>query len=150
MTVRNEEARQECRGLLVKIHWRLTFVAVFTVHAKTSLLYTFQRSMQANRNINLWWKKASVYRLSRSKASKTQQICHYKQTKKTGELFLLFNTGVDFSLSNNFANSGSFAKVSVPVHFYNSLESSLWELWHSVINTTSCCVDNGVSQLPQT
>ena len=35
--------------------------------------------------------------------------------------FLLFNTGVDFSLRNNFANSGSFAKVSVPVHIYNSL-----------------------------
>ena len=41
--------------------------------------------------------------------------------RKTSELFLLFNTGVDFSLRNNFANSGSFAKVSVPVHTYNSL-----------------------------
>ena len=41
--------------------------------------------------------------------------------EKTGELFLLFNTGVDFSLRNNFANSGSFAKVSIPVHIYNSL-----------------------------
>ena len=41
--------------------------------------------------------------------------------RKTGELFLLFNTGVDFSLRNNFANAGSFAKVSVPVHIYNSL-----------------------------
>ena len=41
--------------------------------------------------------------------------------KKTSELFLLFNTGVDFSLRNNFANSGSFAKVSVPVHNYDSL-----------------------------
>ena len=40
-----EEARQESL---------LTFIAVFTVHAKTSQLYTFQRSMQANRNINLW------------------------------------------------------------------------------------------------
>ena len=40
--------------------------------------------------------------------------------RKTSELFLLFNTGVDFSLRNNFANSGSFAKVSVPVHIYNS------------------------------
>ena len=29
-------------------------IAVLTVHAKTSQLYTFQRSMQANRNINLW------------------------------------------------------------------------------------------------
>ena len=39
---------------------------------------------------------------------------------QTNELVLLFNTGVDFSLRNNFANSGSFAKVSVPVHNYNS------------------------------
>ena len=30
--------------------------------------------MQANRNINLWEEKAPVYRLSRSKAPKTQQI----------------------------------------------------------------------------
>ena len=52
---------------------------------------------------------------------KTQQICQYKHTRKTGQLFLLFNTGVDFSLHNNFANSGSFAKVSVPVYIYNSL-----------------------------
>ena len=29
--------------------------------------------------------------------------------------------GVNFSLHNNFANSGSFAKVSIPVHIYNSL-----------------------------
>ena len=42
--------------------------------------------------------------------------------EQTSELFLLFNTGVDFSLRNNFANSGSFAKVSVPVQIYNSLE----------------------------
>ena len=41
--------------------------------------------------------------------------------EKIGELFLLFNTGVNFSLRNNFPNSGSFAKVSVPVHNYNSL-----------------------------
>ena len=64
--------------------------------------------------------KAPIYRLSRSKAPKTQQICHYKLTRKTGELLLLFNTSVNFSLRNNFANSGSFAKVSVPVHNYNS------------------------------
>ena len=39
---------------LVEPHKHLTSIAVLTVHAKTSLLYTFQRSMQANRNINLW------------------------------------------------------------------------------------------------
>ena len=32
---------------------------------------------------------------------------------------LLFNTGVDFSLRNNFTDS--FAQVSVPVHIYSSL-----------------------------
>ena len=51
-----------------------------------------------------------------AKHPKTQQICHYKHTRKTSELFLLFNRSVDFSLCNNFSNSGSFAKVSVPVH----------------------------------
>ena len=48
-------------------------------------------------------------------------------------IFLLFNTGVDFSLRNNFANSGSFAKVSVPVHIYNSLlASKLSNIWASI------------------
>ena len=42
--------------------------------------------------------------------------------EKTSELFSLVNTGVDFSLRNNFANSGSLEKVSVPVHNYNSLK----------------------------
>ena len=53
-TVRNEEARQERRFLLVEAHKHLTSIAVLTVHAETNLLYAFQRSMQANRNINLW------------------------------------------------------------------------------------------------
>ena len=39
---------------LVKTHQHLTSIAVLTEHAETSLLYTFQRSMQANWNINLW------------------------------------------------------------------------------------------------
>ena len=41
--------------------------------------------------------------------------------EKTSERFLLFNTGVNFSLRNNFANLSSFAKVPVFVHIYNSL-----------------------------
>ena len=49
-----EKARQECRVLLIKTNGRLTFIAVLTVHAEMSQLYTFQQSMQANRNINLW------------------------------------------------------------------------------------------------
>ena len=91
--MRTEEARSQCRVFLVETHWRLTFISVFTVHAKTSRLSTFQRSMQANRNIDLWEEKAPVYRLSRSKAPKTQQICHYRYTRKTGELFCLSARG---------------------------------------------------------
>ena len=53
-TVRNEKARKECRFLLVETHKHSTSIAALTVHVKTSLLYTFQPSMQANRNINLW------------------------------------------------------------------------------------------------
>ena len=49
---RRSPTRVPC--LLVKTHRRLISIAVLTVHAKMSLLYTFQRSMQANRNINLW------------------------------------------------------------------------------------------------
>ena len=52
-TVRNE-ARQEGRFLSVETHKHSTFITVLTVHAETSLLHTFQRSMRANRNINLW------------------------------------------------------------------------------------------------
>ena len=66
-------------------------------------------------------KKSTICKSSPSKTPKTQQICHYRHTRKTGDIFLLFNMGVDFSLRNNFANSGCFAKVSVPVHIYNSL-----------------------------
>ena len=88
-TARSEEARPQRHLLLVETHRRLTFIAVLTVHTKTSLVFTFQRSMQANKNINLWEEKAPVYRLSRSEAPKTQQICHYKHTRKTGELFCL-------------------------------------------------------------
>ena len=70
---------------------------------------------------------APINKLSRSKARKTQQICHYKHTRKNSELLLLFNTGVSFSLRNNFAKSGSFAKVSVPIHNYNSLLGRDWK-----------------------
>ena len=53
-TVRNEIARQECHFLLVRTHKHWTSIAVLTVQAETSLSYTFQQSMQVNRNINLW------------------------------------------------------------------------------------------------
>ena len=43
--------------------------------------------MQTNRNIHLCQEKAPIYKLSRSKAPKTQQICGYRNTRKTNELF---------------------------------------------------------------
>ena len=69
--------------------------------------------------------------LSRSKALKTQQTCHYRHTRKTSERFLLYNTGVNFSLRNNFANLGSFAKVSVPVQFIISLLPTTNDIFHN-------------------
>ena len=73
--------------------------------------------MQANRNIHLCQEKSPIYKLSRSKTFKTRQICHYRHARKTSGLYLLHDTGVDFSSSNNFANLDSFAKVSVTVGF---------------------------------
>ena len=71
--------------------------------------------MQANRNKHLCKKKAPIHKLSRSKAPKTQQIYHYRHTRKISGPFSLYGTGFDFSSRNNFAMLGSFAKVSVPV-----------------------------------
>ena len=71
--------------------------------------------MQANRNIPLCQEKAPIYKLSRSKAPKTQKTCHYKHEKKSQWTFLLHNMGLDLSSRNNLANLGSFAKYSVPV-----------------------------------
>ena len=59
--------------------------------------------------------KTPIYKLSHSKTPKTQQICHYRQARKTSILFLVYDTGADFSSRNNFSNSGSFAKVSIPL-----------------------------------
>ena len=92
----NKKARQECGFLLVETHKHLTSIAVLTAHVETSLLYTFQRSMPA---------------------IKTQQISHYRHAKKNQWTFLLYSTGVNISSRNNFANLGSFAKVSVTVQF---------------------------------
>ena len=91
--VKAEEPRQQCRVLLIKTQRRLTSIAALTVHAETSLLYTFQRSRQANRNINLWQEKAPVNRLSRGKAPKTQQICHYRHARKTSGTFFIVQHG---------------------------------------------------------
>ena len=47
------EERESAVFLLVKTHKHLTAIAVLTVRIKMSLLYTFQRSLQAIRNIRL-------------------------------------------------------------------------------------------------
>ena len=55
-----------------------------------------------------------------------QRTTHPKRSKfaitdvreKPVKFFFLFNASVDFSLRNNFAKSGSLAKVSVFVHNY--------------------------------
>ena len=53
---KNSEKRKSPKRmsfLLVETQKHLTSIAVMTVHAKTSL-YTLRRSMNANRNVNLW------------------------------------------------------------------------------------------------
>ena len=84
------------------------------MHAVVSLLHfpTIYASQQKYRSM---LGKVPIYRLSRSKAPKTQQI--YRHKTKTSGLFLLYSTGVNFSSRDNFANWGSLAKVSVPVQF---------------------------------
>ena len=66
--------------------------------------------MQTNRNIHLCQEKSPIYKLSRSKSSKAQQVVGYKHTRKTSGLFLWYHTGVDFRSRNNFANVGSLQK----------------------------------------
>ena len=46
--VGNEEARQECRFVLVETHKRLTFIAVLTVHAETSILFIYFPTIYAS------------------------------------------------------------------------------------------------------
>ena len=43
-----------------------------------------------------------------------QKIAVTDMRRKTGGRFLLYGAGVNFISRNNFANLGSFAKVSVP------------------------------------
>ena len=52
---KKQKVQRECHFFLVGTHKHLTSIAVFTVHAKKEpIIYTFQRSMQPNKNINLW------------------------------------------------------------------------------------------------
>ena len=66
--------------------------------------------------IYIYAKKAPIYELSRSKASKTQQTCGYRHTRKTSGLSQWHRTDVALhSFLNNFASLGSFANVLVSV-----------------------------------
>ena len=103
--------------LLVETHKYFASIAALTVHLEMSLLYTLERSIQANRNINLWYEKALIYMLSRRKAPKTQQICYYTHATKTSGPFLLNGRGVGFNSRNNLANLGSFAKFLISLQF---------------------------------
>ena len=60
-------------------------------------------------------KKSPISKLSRSKALKMQEICHYRHARKTSGLVLLYDTDIDFISHNNFVNSGFFKKVFTPV-----------------------------------
>ena len=69
--------------------------------------------------------KAPIYKLSRSKAPKTQQICHYSDVRKTSGLFSLYETGCDFRYRDNFANLDFFAKIFV-VKIATKKEIEVW------------------------
>ena len=76
----------------------------------------------------------------------TQNTANFPlHVRKTRELFSSFNTGVNFSLRNNFANSGSFAKVSIPVHIYNSLHIRISKL--KLIGLVTFCMIFGRTTL---
>ena len=86
--------------------------------------------------------KAPIYKSSRSKVSKTQQICHYRYVRKTSGLFLLRDMGAGSSSRNYFANLGSFAKVSVPVGSIIPCSTPWHKLW-ALIYFTSYWDGNG-------
>ena len=58
-------------------------------------------------------REAPICKLSRSKAPKIEQICHYRHARKTSGPFILYETGVNFSSRNNSANLGYFVLFSV-------------------------------------
>ena len=76
--------------------------------------------------------KSTYLQVIPQQSNQTQQNCGYRHTRKTSEFFLWFNTGVDFSLRNNFANSGSCAKVSVPVPGHRRVEYQCSSMWNKL------------------
>ena len=58
--------------------------------------------------------KAPIYTLSHSKVPKHNKFSVTNMQENPVD-FILHRTGVDYNFRNNFANLGSFAKVSVPL-----------------------------------
>ena len=120
-TVRNEKALRECRCLLVETHKHLSSTAVLTVLA-TRVYYILSNDLCKLIEIKIYGRKKHPFTgYPAVKHSKHRKFAITNIREKPVNFFLLFNMGVDFSLRNNFANSGSFAKVSIPVYIYNSL-----------------------------
>ena len=97
-------------------HKHQTPVAVLIMHVITSLLYIFFNNLcrPIGKYIYLS-EKALICMFSRSNAPKYSKFSVTNAGKKNSWLFLWHCKGVDFSPRNNFANFGSFAKVSVSV-----------------------------------
>ena len=125
MTVNEETWRKRC-CFRVKHRHDNSVANPKCAHVNRSIVYNMMRK-----------EKAPIHKLSRSKAPLTQQICHKRQARKTSWPFLLYNTGVDFSFRNNFANVGSFAKVSVPAESIIPLFSKVYIHTYSVY--AACC-----------
>ena len=65
--------------------------------------------------------KTPIYKLFRSKASKTQQVAGYKREWKLEDFFNGFQTVAYFSSRNNFANLDFIEKKFWFFKVYNSL-----------------------------
>ena len=70
--------------------------------------------MQANKNIHLCWGKHLSTSYSAAKHPKHNKFATADTREKPVDFFLLLSTGIDSISFNNFANIGSFAKVSIP------------------------------------
>ena len=95
---------------------------IFSMHALTSLLYIYVTTHK---------RKAPIYKLSRSKAPKTQQVANHKPNRKTVD-FLWYHTGVYSSSRNNLANLGSSPKVSAPVNSINFWKKTTFKYYHKL------------------
>ena len=86
----------------------------------TSQWYTFQRSMKLI-EIKLYGRENCPLQVVLQQSTQNTANFPLQTYEENRWTLLLLNTGVDFSLRNKFANSGSFAKISVSVLIYNSL-----------------------------